>query len=98
MDDCFFKKKYKQSAKNIWRFLGVIELNEELIKPNIIRTRFISNIFYHKFIKDIRLIVQKTDRKETDKRYPSSSIIIGDESEDNRSLRQAHLVESYEES
>ena len=24
MDDCFFKKKYKQPAKNIWRFLGVI--------------------------------------------------------------------------
>lgn len=24
MDDCFFKKKYKKPARNIWKFLGVI--------------------------------------------------------------------------
>ena len=79
MDDCFFKKKYKQPAKNIWRFLGVIELNEELVKPNLIRTKFISNIFYHKFIKDIRLIVQTAaDRKDIDRKNKSSSILLGD--------------------
>ena len=74
MEDCFFKKKYKKPARNIWKFLGVLELNEDYIKPNIVRNKFISNIYYHKFIKDIRMVIQKTDKKNL-------SLALGEESE-----------------
>ena len=63
LDDCFFKKRYKKPPYNIWKIVGVIEMNEEIIKVNLMKTKLITNLFYHKFIKDIRMVFEKQEKK-----------------------------------
>ena len=49
-EECFYLKKYKKSPSNIWKFMGIIELN---VCPNIFKTGFSNTYKYRAFYRKV---------------------------------------------
>lgn len=57
MEECFYKKKYRQPPKNFFPFLGIIDFNEK-IEPNLILTKFNASCpYYQQFVFTLNSIL-----------------------------------------
>ena len=72
----------------MWKYLGVVEMNEEFIKPNIVKNKFLSSVYYQKFNKDLRMYFYKIEKKNTP--------ISIDDSDENRIMKQSAEFEDSE--
>ena len=63
IEEKFFMKRYRSPPRNIWKIVGIVELDSTKFTPNLVKNKFVNTFEYRRFCKDMHMFLDNVNRR-----------------------------------